>query len=345
MSYMFNLKLDNHTQQSRNYDFSIDVKDFFSERKSGHMSKWLYSVPMFEGDKACGANVWAEMVEISKHGGDYYVFHEEKQIIKNALPKIKEIFVPNSRLVDLGPGSIDALTDKIIPILQGIGSNICEYTAVDVCNKILKMAELEVSKRFCFLKTSSICKDFFNEDFTYGDLVNNEVAVIFGLTLYNMSIDPRIKYLPERMLTSWLINLKNHSKDNSYLVVTQDTNNDYKSLNLAYRAIEKYFYPLLHRISRDIYIYGEFDPYAFTMEVDFFPDTQACAMCFIPQKNMSFEIDGEKFNINKGNRFYFHNAFKFNVETFKQSANRAGFDIVHTEKSQGNSCVLHILKS
>lgn len=330
------------------HEFLNDVKDFFSERRAGHLSKWLYSDPLYPGDKACGAVVWQRIIEDARNGSDYYVFRDEEEIINSSLAKISGLFASGYRLIDLGPGSADAVKQKVIPIIESADNNIQEYVAVDVCKTTLDNAVSKINKLFKSLETEKFCKDFFKDTFFYGSPSPciGEVAVFFGLTLGNMTIDPRVKGLPELLLTDWLNKIRSHfSTKQNYLIVTQDINNEPISLKKAYKACAPYYYPLLHRIYRDIEISEGYNPDSFHLEVDYFPETKACALCFVADASMEFCIEDEYFSIAQGQRLYFHNAFKFDIQTFINCANMAGFDVVFTERLPGNPCVLHALKA
>jgi hypothetical protein len=101
---------------------------------------------------------------------------------------------------------------------------------------------------------------------------------------------------------------------------------------------------LPHLIARDVSINGYFNPDGFDMDVEFIPQTQACAMSLVANEDMNFMADGMAVSLKKGKRLYFHNAFKFDEETFLKSAKTAGFHLEHTERVPENPCLLHIFK-
>ncbi len=338
--------LKTRTTPVKNPEFYQDVCDLFGERRAGHMSKWNYSTPQYAGDKARGAEAWVEAISEAKNGSPYYVFQKERDIINTFAPKSRDYFKGDARLVDLGPGSVDAVQHKVMPFIRGASATIREYTCVDVCATTLNMAEREVKKEFPFIRTSSLNKDFIHESFRYGTPLSPEVATMFGLTLCNMEIDPRVVDLPNYQLAACLKRLQSHfSGTEQYLFITQDTNQDPESLKAAYMALEEHFTSLLYRIRRDLTVAGDFDPDNFTMEVDYFPQTQACALCFVAEKSMIFSVEDEIFMLEEGQRFYFHNAFKFDAKTFLTAADKAGFEPVHCEQADENPCILHVLKS
>lgn len=344
MSRQSTLLKQNEEKQS--VEFRHDVCDWFAGRRAGHMSKWLYSTAQFEGDRACGAEAWKRGVEAAKNGSDYYVFLKEKSIIREAVSKLRNVFSKISRLADLGPGSEEAVRDKVLPFVKDQFYNVAEYTGVDVCADTLTMANTEVLSSRQSIKTRQLERDFIQDRFFYGDYVPREVAVIFGLTLCNMAIDPRVPELPKEMLSSYFKRLKAHfNSTESWLIVTQDTNQNPELLARAYGALSDHFSRLLYRIQRDLPVSSGFEPEGFKMEVDYFSHTQACALCFVPQKDMSFYISDELFELKKDQRLYFHNAFKFDKETFLRAAQDGGFDVVKSVEQANNPCVLHALKA
>lgn len=342
---MLTSNLRQQAVKQENPEFLHDVRDFFSGRRAGHMSNWLYAEANFEGDKAAGGVLWQEVIEQARADGIYYVFQKERDIIKLFVSDAENFFDCPSRLVDLGPGSPDAVRNKVLPIITAGGNNLSEYLCVDLCQNSLDMAvecvhdNVDVSARL-------LKKDFIKDVFVYGEEVEREMAVLFGLTLFNMLIDPRVRDLPNHYLQFSLKRLRTHfaGKD-CYLAVTQDSNQDIVSLKRAYKAIEKHYRSLLHRIERDLDVVGEYDPDKFIMDVEYFADTNACALSFVALEKMSFHIQGELFSINKGERFYFHNAYKFGEDEFLSIAAKAGFSNIVSYSEPGNPCILHILKA
>lgn len=339
------LKIDSWRQQETS-GFAKDVYDLFSGSRAGHMSKWLYSTPQYQGDKACGVNAWAKVAQEAKNGSPYYVFRSEEDVIKSALEKISNTAQGATRLIDLGPGSIDAVKNKVFPVMQSVENSIREYVAVDVSEQSLDVAKRELNNSLPLLEVNAINADFIEDSFKFGDYVGSEIAVLFGLTLCNLPIDPMVEVLPEMVLTTSLKRIKSHFSGNtSRLIITQDINQDIESLRKAYGTRKPVYMTLPHLIARDVSIRGYFNPDAFDMEVEFIPQTQACAMSLVANEDMDFLLDGTPISISKGKRLYFHNAYKFSEEVFLRSAKNAGFTCEYTERMSGNSCLLHTLKA
>lgn len=329
----------------RNSNFCADTLDLFQKRRSGHMSKWLYSTPQFSGDKACGADVRQRVIEDAKNGSPYYVFLHEKAIIQRALPAVHPLFDRPSRLIDLGPGSLEALEQKVFPLLAANGRTIVGYTGVDVCKKTLDAASNAVKAKFKTIQATSLNKNFIDDEFSYGRPIPLEMAMLFGLTLFNLDIDPRVPDLPQKALQESLEKIRSHfSSEQRYLLITQDINQDVNTLRAAYFAISPYFLCLPHRMQRDLFIEGYFNPDGFSVGVDYFENTKALSVCFIAQEDMHFTIETESCQIQAGERFYFNNAYKFDIETFLGAAAAAGMRPLQTIQEDSNHCILHILK-
>jgi len=267
-------------------EFTRDVIDFFSGKRAGHLSKWLYSNPRFPGDKACGVDAWAQVAHDARDGSPYYVFRAEEDIINAAAPCMQNMVVNRgARIIDIGPGSLDAVRGKMSPIIRAFETAVREYVAVDVSEKSLSVAQAEVARAFPFLNASTIRSDFIQDKFSYGQKIRDEIAVLLGLTLCNLPVDPLVSGLPERMLTSSLNRIRAHfSGQNNHLIITQDMNQNTNTLRSAYTTREPVYMTLPHLIARDVPISGDFDPTGFNLDIEFIPQTQACAMSFVSKK-------------------------------------------------------------
>lgn len=325
-------------------DLLNDTLDWFSGKRSGHMSKWLYSSAKYEGDKANGAAIWAEVVKGSKAGSPYYVYRDENEAIAHAVNELSSLISVPTTLVDLGPGSREALEGKIFPLIKASRNYIAEYVGVDISRGILSMAEQAIDQSFKGLPANTLYGDFFSEKLSYTNAPNSILTLFYGLTMFNLAIDPRVEGLPELLLGSYLKRLKAHFGSHAgYLVISQDANQDPESLIAAYQEASQYYPPLLHRIIRDLPIKGDFDPDVFDLCIDYTPATKMVGMAFVPSKEMKFEIGGKEIALVPEEKLYFATAFKPDIQTVQDLAVVAGFEVEKTIQNDSN-CVLHILK-
>lgn len=337
------VKKQDHIFANHNPELLQDVCDLFSGRRAGHMGKWMYSYPLNQDDPVRGVELWAKVIADAKNGSPYYVFNDERALIQKAAPIIASYLKKDCSLIDLGPGSVDAFSGKIAPIIDA-SPFVKEYVGVDISTSILESTGAHAAEKNPGLSIKNFHADFFDTPFQYPTSEPSELAVLFGLTLFNLCVDPRVEKLPELLLRSYLNKLKRHFRtENGLLVITQDTNQDPESLAHAYETNRDYQSTLLYRISRDLPVWGEYDPKEFELMMDFYPETNAYAMSFRAKKKMRFSIGQEAFEVGEGDQFYFHNCFKFNAEQFMSIVDESEFQ--HLEMlTDGKKSVLHILK-
>lgn len=325
--------------------FYDDVVDWFHLARVGHMAKWLFSSPEFEGDKACGATIWEKVISSAKSGSPYYIFKDEQEIIAAALPLLRKHFRTPLSLVDLGPGSKDAIISKTCPIISELKGFVRQYISIDSNQDFIKSSNQIISSYYPEIANGGLCLDFLEDSFRYPSKEPTTVALVFGITLCNMLIDPRQDALPSLLLASYFDRLRSHfSNTNGYLVITQDTNQDPRKLLAAYSAISEYFSPLLHRISRDLNVFGDYDPELFSLEMEFIPKTKAFAVSFVTKENMTFTVNGSLIDLKKNTKLYVGSSFKFDKENFLRAAQSSGFSLIETVENTNNPCLLHILK-
>lgn len=321
--------------------FAKDIRDFFSGRRSGHIGTWRYSEPLFKGDKVNGMYYWAEFVKNAKSGNSYYVVNDELEVIKALSGYIADLIKEEVAIVDLGPGSEEALYQKVCPFIKAL--DIKNYIGIDIVPECLERTRVSLNKY-----DTSISFDKTNADF-YEDIIDlksqtKNLMVMFGQTIFNLPIDPRIKNLPELVLQSRLSRFYKHLRGNGYLIVTQDCNQDPDSIYNAYMTEANFDLNLLYRIKRDLPVSDGFDPNGFYFEPKFFPDTGAASHTYIAKNNMQFELAEEVFFIPKSQQFFMHNTYKFRPDKFLDVALNAGFKRLATEISSDKKIAIHLLK-
>ena len=202
--------------------------------------------------------------------------------------------------------------NKQSPFLKPL-KNISQYVAVDINDAFLKTAQKIIGSNFDKkLKFLGI-----NEDFEAMSPIakhGKALGLFFGAST-------NFEEFPEGML-DLLKSFKRAIGKGGNLVMTIDTNTDPKSV------IQSYNHPLhaeqianlMHRITRDIAIEGDFDPYAWHYETDTKPmtykghDLLLTGHVLVAEKPMSFFIDGEHFTIKEGERLVVDQSYKISVD-------------------------------
>lgn len=325
-----------------NPDFSKDIRDFFSGRKSGHIGTWRYSEPLYKGDIVNGMYHWGQFIKNAQSHGVYYIFNDEVNVIKKFAPKIQSLLPEILTLIDMGPGSKEAVLEKIGPLFKT--GQISSYVAVDVVKECVERTNKIIADNFPDISFFGMAEDFYQETLKI-PVSGMPVMLMFGQTLFNLPIHPLDKILPTSIVVDRLLRFRSHLRFGGYLLVAQDINQNGDDLVNAYAGEKEFAENLLYRIQRDLPVSDEFDPAQFSFEPCWVPETGALAHSYICKQDMSFSVSGESFFFKKNKRLYLHNTYKFPVDAFLNMAQNARFDVVHTEFSDSERMALHLLKA
>lgn len=324
-----------------NEAFARDAQDFFSARRLGHMGTWRYSEPMYNSDVVNGMHHWAEFVKTARAGSDYYVVNEELEVINNLSQIISSEIKGPVTLIDMGPGSKEALLEKIGPFLRNLETK--KYVGVDIVKECLDRIEVCLQDNFPSINFHGCNKDFYNERITY-PVEGTPVMVMVGQTIFNLPINPFDLKKPSEKTIQHLKRFKSYLGSNGYLIVTQDCNLDGDDLYKAYMTEADFNLNMLHRIKRDLPVHGNYNPDGFSFEPYWIPETGAAAHTYVARENMNFSIADEAFSIEKGQRFFMHNTYKFSCAAFQKMAHAAGFSVQSSHLSNTRRMAIHVLR-
>lgn len=323
-----------------NEHFKRDICDFFSQRRSGHIGTWRYSDPLFSGDRVKGMQYWADLVKSARGGNNYYIVNEEIEVIQLAAKNLSHIIPKQGTLIDLGPGSKEALLEKAGPFIRNLDTKL--YIGVDVSAECLSWAKETIEQDFSGVNCKTILGDF------YDDLIfpkmGTPVMCMFGQTIFNLPIHPLDLAAPSRMTVQRLRQFKRSLGRGGYLILAQDCNQNADNIYDAYMEAEKFNMNLLHRIERDLPVSPGFDVDNFYFEPQWIPETGAATLTYVCKQNMDFSIGNETFNLKAGQRFYMHNSYKFELSKFQKMAWSAGFRIHSSQFTKSRRMALHVLK-
>jgi uncharacterized SAM-dependent methyltransferase len=326
-----------------NKAFAADMRDLFTCRRFGHVGKWRFSQPLFLGDPVNGIEIWNRIAERTRSGGKYYIFSDEVSLIGAAIPDILNSIPENSAFIDLGPGSKEAILDKVGAILERGGSKIGQYIAVDLVPEILTGAEAFFASRFPHIRFKAILKDIFSslELPACGD----RYAVIFGQTMFNVAIDPFDQALARQKLLEMLAGLRGHLRPGEKIVIPQNCSEDAAEIEAAYREQEEVWLNLFHRAERDLSIHGLYDAGGFTFEPLWVHSSSILAHTAVARKAMTFEIDGEVISLKPEDRLYMHNTIVYPESVFESMTRAAGFSSIYKRVNDKKRMALHILEA
>lgn len=329
-------------QQRYNKTFAKDIRDFFSERRSGHVGIWRYSEPDYEGDRVNGMWHWGQYIKKAKAGNAYYVPNGEIEALNAVLKNIRSHVQGNASVIDLGPGSEEALYGKVMPVIKALDSK--HYIGVDIVPECLQRIEGSLKAHSPEIQFTGINSDFYENKIKL-PTDTTLVMAIFGQTIINLPIDPRVEKLPDMVLGSYFKRFHSHLNGNGYFIAAQDTNQNEADFHDAYMTGADFHLNMLYRVARDLPVSEGYDPDAFGFKITFFKETGAMAYTYVCQKPMTFELEGETFNLCKGQEFYLHNSYKFKADRFVSIAKESGFSLVDTKFDSEQRVAVHLFKT
>lgn len=326
-----------------NKAFLLDVQDLMAGRRCAHVGRWRFSRPLFDGDPVNGIAIWNRLTERAKRGGLYYIFSDEVTLIRSCVAAIVSAMSIDTMLIDLGPGSEEAILDKIGVILEGAGGRISEYVAVDLVPEILTNAQALFKHRYPHLRFTRVQGDMF------GPLTipqrGPRVAAIFGQTLFNIVVNPFDHAAVKEKIVAMLAALKNHLRPGEKLLIPQNCCEDQGVIEAAYREQEEVWLNLFHRISRDLPVGDAFDPDAFAFEPCWIKASNILAHTAVPIKMMVFPLGEEIVRLSRGDRLYLHNTVVYPLDAFNSITEAGGFSSLATHLNAERRMALHILRA
>jgi uncharacterized SAM-dependent methyltransferase len=326
-----------------NRTFLADMQDLFARRRFGHVGKWRFSQPLFPGDPVNGIEIWNRIAERTRSGGKYYIFSDEVSLIRAAIPDILSFMSENTSFIDLGPGSKEAILDKVGAILDNGGGKIREYIAVDLVPEILSSGETFFASRFPQIRYTAVLKDIFSSLELPED--SNRYAAIFGQTMFNVAIDPFDHDLARQKLLEMLVALRGHLRPGEKIVIPQNCSEDAEEIEAAYREQEEVWLNLFHRAERDLSIHGLYDANGFSFEPLWVHSSSILAHTAVARKAMTFELDGEVISLKPEDRLYLHNTIVCPESVFERMTGTAGFSSIYKRLNEKRRMALHILEA
>lgn len=289
------------------------------------MANWRFSEQ--------GMRIWDTLNVRAELTGKYYIYSDELKLIEAFLPEIVE-FLPKDAditFIDLGIGSKQIIEDKLGKVFELLGGRVKQYIGVDIVPEIIAEAKEAFAELYPDMKFASSLQDFY-KDKPNLPTRNHSLAAMFGLTMLNIPVDPRVKGLPEDALREMLKRLLEFMEPGETLLMTLDMNQNDASIKEMYEEQEEIWRHMLNRIKHELKPSEEFDPDGFDFVVDKIDETSTWVRKYVAQKDMNFWLGDEYISIKQGQEFFPHNAFKPNHTQFVQLAHEAGWSSVQSRK-------------
>lgn len=319
--------------------FYTDILNFLEKKIQGHMEKWEYGHSCFEGDLAGGATFWNELVN---NPYQYYPVEVEYKLIKKflSLTKTAASLLPIKSVVELGPGNICAIQHKTIPFIKKC-TNTSAYIAIDIEEEQAREAVAHIVKNAGKnLKARAIIQDF-NSYPLRPIRLEPTAFIMWGCTFGNIPSIRKENILP--FICKKILHISQTLAAGDILFLTFDTEDREKVILRAYNQplLSKCFLSPLHRLTRDGYVSGDFDPHLWRHESIWIPESRQCAHTIYPTRDQNFLLGNHEFKIAKGERFVTNNSYKIKPDTMIAAAESIGLS---TEVVQHGSMAILVAR-
>lgn len=297
-----------------------DAVALLTNQKQGHMERWEYGPSLFPGDPAGGGDYWADLV---RHPGQYYLTDGDVEAISSAIQQdeLLKYIADIETVMELGPGSHESIIKKTIPFL-----NICprlkKYIAIDATLEQAADASRTV-KNTLAVEIGVRSQDYINAPIAPIE-GNKNAIVMWGSSLGN--IDGTANENAFHKLTKTLRNFKTGLKSGDLMIICVDTEQNESRILNAYSepSLRAAILSVVHRLKRDGYATGRFDPKVWRHESVWFPMVGQCAHMIYPLFDQTLNIAGRTIHIPAWRRFISNNSYKFSRETIERASQCAG---------------------
>ncbi len=312
--------------------FLQDSIALFEGTRTSHMGAHQY-VPHAgarHGKATSGDRLWAE-TEKRHSKFSSAMFNSEVALLKQAAADIRQFLPSGLPVVDLGPGTIQAFRNKVLPFMQALDSK--RYIPVDESISFLRdlLYADDVRKAYA---VSPLIDDFFENAFPYDE----EAALVcsFGSTISNVE-GPISEAPPEETLINGLRHLVSAANGGALLVAFDSSQNG-QSIKNYYKLHALFQLNIFDRMAVELPM-KDFDPLAFDYEPLWVPASGQLAHMAVVKKNMTFEIDGRRVFLEKGRKLHLKNSYKFSTELFNKACRALRLNILRVWENETDSKV------
>ncbi len=257
--------------------------------------------------------------------GRYYLTDADIQAIGWAVnqPLLIDTLSDIETVVELGPGSFDAITRKTLPFLLSCKS-LRQYVAVDAAFEQAQNASQNVAG-FLNVEAQAVQANFMASDFRKS-WSGKSAIVMWGSSLGN--IEGSANEDASVRLASILENFRKGMDKDDLLLVCYDTERDGQKIIESYSelSLRAQILSTLYRLKRDGIVTGNFDPRIWRHEPVWFAEVGQCAHTVYPLFDQQVNIAGMTIKIPAWRRFITNNSYKFSPPTVRRTATKAGIE-------------------
>jgi uncharacterized SAM-dependent methyltransferase len=323
-----------------NLEFANAAKATLSKRSVAVLGQYQYSHSEYSDDPVRGALYWERFIASTDA---YYPIYKEGEIAQKYADDIARHVGDIDVLVDIGPGSEKAVTEKTLPILNAF-SSASYYAPIDICEDYVSGAQDLVKARRPDIRMASNIIDYNHEQALLPK--GKKLAISFGSTVSNVPADERSP-IPFDEVVKLLKTFGKVINGKGHLIITHDANNDEQSVVASYDHPDQRAFGsnVMYRIQRDLNVSGNFKPQAWKYDPVWHAEKHLLAHTIKATADQTFMIDDELFQIRKGDEFILNTSYKYPVDLFREMTLKAGFETVETYMDDENRMAMHLLKA
>ena len=323
--------------------FEADTYAWFNNILHGHMGKWQYMEPAFEGDPVNGTRLWDRWEQEASKGDN--MLKRQGQIIEEQIADMVYFTKPCETLIDLGPGGMSAVIKNTAPFAEGYKKDLKSFIAIDMSEEAATNAVNYIKSLNAGLRTYALHDDFLNTNLNI-PIQGKTIALMMGGTIGNFEAKPNtpdsINLMAQRITA-----LKNSMPKDTIIFIgleaTQTPELLYGDYDDPIHA--EYEINLMHLINRDLLAnQNGFDPYAWKYSMQWYPE--AHQFCHIAEATelQRFEMMGQDMRFAKGSQLIIDNSFKFPVLAMQRAAQKANTEYLKPFSDEEGRMVIHAIK-
>lgn len=293
MTRIEGIQLVSRDEEGVDTAFRADVLTGLRQAQKAVPARWFYD------------DAGSKLFEDITQQPEYYPTRAETEILKARGPELAGLIGRGRAVVEFGSGS----SVKTPLLLSAIGPGA--YVPLDIAGDFLRAAAAELSAKFPGLPVHPVEADFTKRVALPPEISGMPKLGFFpGSTIGNMVPRTAVDLLREMRATLG---------DEALLLIGMDLIKSHKLLEAAYDdaagVTAAFNRNLLHRINRELR--GTIPVDGFRHEARWVDTYARVEMHLVAERNLSFEVSGERFAIQAGETIHTENSHKFG----KRSAN------------------------
>jgi uncharacterized SAM-dependent methyltransferase len=271
---------------------------------------------------------------------DYYFYKDEIELIEQNKSRLGQLIGENKNIVDFGPGSDNAISNKMMNALSGM-SNIRSYTSLDIEQSYAINAAKIVHKKYPDLLTTAITADVMKEaDFdqlAYFKHIENKAIIGFSCMIHNLNSE---------LIDKFFANFSKLMNQSDLFIIGLDTNQDPVSLLKSYKCSHDMTLDILRFFKFKLQV-ADFDSELFKVVPEFCDEASThlsgIKVSAVATHDQTFEFKGRKFEVHAGDKFYLWRSLRFKTEFIRNAGAKHGLELREVIQNAKNRVKLFVM--